>query len=120
MKRRLYTDLTRNGECTACGECCSNLLPLTRAEVERIRKYVASNGIKPQSNVALFTREPTIFGDCPFLDRTREKKCLIYEARPLICRDFRCDKGSTEMSEELLKEKRFVVNMRETFGGGRK
>lgn len=118
IKKQPYKDRTRSGECTACGECCGNLLPLTSAEVERIRRYVNKNGIKPKNNVALFMREPTIFGDCPFLDRTREKKCLIYEVRPLICRDFRCDKTGSDMTDELTKEKRYLVNMRETFGEG--
>ena len=29
-------NLTCNGKCTECGECCSNLLPMTDDEIENI------------------------------------------------------------------------------------
>ena len=117
-QKPILQDRTRNGECTACGECCGTLLPLTQTEVRRIHLYIKKHHIRPTGNIALFMRKPSIFGDCPFLDRSREKKCLIYETRPLICRDFRCDKTSSDMSDDLTTEKRYLVNMRETFGGG--
>lgn len=33
-------DLTCNGECTQCGNCCSNLLPMTEDEIATIHKYI--------------------------------------------------------------------------------
>lgn len=33
---------------------------------------------------------------CPFRDE-RNKKCLIYEIRPEICRVFKCDQGRDEI-----------------------
>ena len=33
-------DLTCNGECTQCGQCCSNLLPMTDEEIATIHKYI--------------------------------------------------------------------------------
>lgn len=33
-------DNTRKGKCIKCGECCSNLLPLSLTEIERIHAYI--------------------------------------------------------------------------------
>ena len=33
-------DLTCNGECTQCGQCCGNLLPMTDEEIATIHKYI--------------------------------------------------------------------------------
>lgn len=74
----LYT-----GDCRGCGECCSRFLPLSEHDIQAIRDYVASHGIEQvleRSDIDLF---------CPYL--TEERECLIYEARPDICRAYRCD-----------------------------
>lgn len=39
MSKGVY-DLTCNGECTQCGNCCSNLLPMTEDEIATIRRYI--------------------------------------------------------------------------------
>ena len=36
------------GNCTRCGECCVALIPITRKEEKRIRKYVQENKIEPE------------------------------------------------------------------------
>ena len=33
-------DLTCNGECTQCGNCCSNILPMTEDEITTIHKCI--------------------------------------------------------------------------------
>ena len=37
------TNLTKKGKCTGCGECCSNILPLSDAEIKRIKDYIKLN-----------------------------------------------------------------------------
>ena len=38
-------DLTCNGKCTQCGQCCSNLLPMTDEEIAVIHKYIKRHHI---------------------------------------------------------------------------
>lgn len=80
------TDFTINGKCSQCGQCCSNLLPLSKSEINRIKAYVKKHGIKEQRHNATMLTDMT----CPFRDE-KNKKCLIYEIRPEICRVFQCN-----------------------------
>ena len=85
-------NLTCKGECTQCGKCCSNLLPMTDEEVKEIKRYIKANGIKEHSHIAAPLATLTIDMTCPFLDDSKScEKCAIYEVRPKICRDFICD-----------------------------
>ena len=77
-------DNTDNGICIECGECCGTLLPLREKEIAKIKRYIKRHKIKPIKHDADY---------CPFLDATKEThKCNVYEVRPHICRDFKCDK----------------------------
>lgn len=83
-------DLTNNGECTKCGSCCSNILPMTKSEIEVIRKYIREHGIK-QCRTLIPTVTPLSDMTCPFLDTKKDMdKCKIYQVRPKVCRDFIC------------------------------
>ena len=83
-------DLTDNGKCTQCGQCCSNILPMTEDEISVIRRYIKKHHIKERKHI-LPLAEPTIDMTCPFLDDSKScEKCTIYEVRPRICRDFIC------------------------------
>lgn len=98
-------DLSCNGKCTKCGECCSNLLPVTQNEIDIIQRYVVAKNIKPQKQVLIMQQKL----QCPYFDG---KKCLIYEVRPLICKEFYCfKKMDYETAQKLLKEKRIPVDM---------
>lgn len=113
-----FEDYTVNSACSGCGECCSNLLPMTRREIDAIRKYVRSYGIKPRKHF-IPTRNPVLDGICPFRDNAN-RRCTIYEARPAVCRIYRCDKAahgdfSGEMPGEFSDYR--LVNVRETFFG---
>lgn len=44
-------NLTCNGKCTECGQCCSNLLPMTDDEISVIKKYIKKNGIKEHTHI---------------------------------------------------------------------
>lgn len=85
-----WTDCTIDGQCSNCGSCCGNFLPVSDEEIRTIKRYVKKHGIREQIH-RYPTAEPMIDVTCPFRSDT-EKKCLIYEVRPAICRDYRCDK----------------------------
>ena len=36
-------NFTCNGKCSGCGNCCTDFLPLTQAEVKRIQSYLVSH-----------------------------------------------------------------------------
>jgi Fe-S-cluster containining protein len=99
------TDNSCSGKCSKCGECCTNLLPVTQAEIDMIQRFVIKNKIRPQKHVLIMQNRLT----CPYYDG---KKCLIYEVRPLICREFYCyKKPSEELGEKIMKEKFITVDM---------
>ena len=80
----LIVDNTVGGKCSKCGECCSNFLPISQEELDIIQRYVIENNIKPQTEVLVMENRLA----CPYWNH----KCLIYEVRPLICKEFYCNK----------------------------
>ena len=108
------TDFTINGKCSQCGQCCSNLLPLSDKEIARIKAYIMKHGIKEQRHNALMTVDMT----CPFRDE-RNKKCLIYDIRPKICRVFQCNQERDEIVANKMRMHGVnnVVLMRNEFFG---
>ena len=115
-------DYTKDGKCSGCGNCCSNLLPMSAGEIADIRRYIAKNNIRPHSNIGSPLAKPIIDLTCPFLDTTRPKdKCMIYSHRPFICRVFMCNKKpwESDMTRKEYMRKRFAVDVRKTFFGDR-
>lgn len=114
MKAGVY-DFTQDGKCTSCGNCCSNLLPLSVKECKRILDYVQRRHIQECINCPP-TSAPVLDMTCPFRD-SLNKVCTIYEIRPAICRDFQCDKPrkNIQASKKLFQERYGVVDMRATF-----
>ena len=99
------TDNSICGQCSKCGECCTNLLPVSQKEVDIIQRYVIANKIRPQTQMLVMQNRLT----CPYYNG---KKCLIYEVRPLICKEFYCyKKPSTEMEKKFEKDKYITVDM---------
>lgn len=99
------TDNSCCGKCSKCGECCTNILPVTQEEIDTIAKYVIKNKIRPQSHMLVMQNRLT----CPYYNGN---KCLIYEVRPLICKEFYCyKKPSAELVEKIMKEKFITVDM---------
>ncbi len=76
------TDMHR-ADCRGCGECCGRYLPLTVADKIRLEGYVRTHGIKPHPE-----RPGLVDFTCPYLSEGRE--CMVYEARPEICRRYSC------------------------------
>ena len=58
-KKAIYlTDNTRNGLCSNCGECCSDLLHLSTKEIVEIDKFLKKNKVK-RHNDTLETKHYT-------------------------------------------------------------
>lgn len=83
-------DLTKNGKCSKCGNCCSNFIPLTPSELKELQELT-----KTDIEVQLKTDDRgRVYMLCPFLLMTpdsNETRCSIYDKRPSICRIFKCD-----------------------------
>lgn len=113
MKHGVY-NFTDNGKCICCGNCCTALLPVTKEELKTIKRYIKRKHIKPEIHYGKVNIDLT----CPFRNDA-EKKCNVYEVRPAICRDFKCDKPQKMIEgtkETYHYDSRFhVVNMREVF-----
>ena len=82
-------------KCCQCGECCGRFLPLSKQDIKKIRKYLIKYPqIKTNSALQIINdvvTEEMLEDPCPFLDNTKkDKKCMIYPARPIICRVFVC------------------------------
>ena len=113
-------DYTDNGKCSGCGQCCSNLLPLTIREIEDIRRYIAKHEIKECYHPIAPLAYPILDMTCPFLDESKEKnKCVIYKHRPYICRTFSCHNTMGHLMEDdvICRGVRLVTDMRQTFFG---
>lgn len=110
-------DFTKNGECSNCGQCCSNFLPIAATEMKEIIRYVKKHKIREQHAI-LPTAEPSIDLTCPFRSEV-SKSCLIYPVRPTICRMFMCnqDRESMRKNKELMHKKYYAVDMRSIFYG---
>ena len=93
---KIIEDFTVDGKCSNCGECCSDFLPMSQAEVVRIKSYMKSNNIKEQRHNFMSGVDLT----CPFRDEAN-KKCIIYSVRPAICRQFMCNHSQ----EDIMKAK---------------
>ena len=113
------TDFTKNGECSNCGHCCGNFLPISGKEIKNIKRYVAKRRIKEQRRIYPMAT-PVLDMLCPFRDEVN-RRCTIYAVRPAICQDFRCDKAlkNIKADKSLYHGKYRVVDMREEFFGKR-
>lgn len=101
---------TVNGQCSGCGECCSDLLPLTKKDIKRLNHYIKKQkiGLRPKEN------DDDI--SCPFLNENN--RCNVYEARPMICRVFSCSAPLFSVIASIDKRKPTTnSSMRFVFGG---
>lgn len=102
MENGIY-DFTENGQCSCCGECCSSLLPLSSAELKRIKAYVKKHNIKPHKHNRLVADQRTVDLTCPFLDTSKKHKCDIYPVRPEICQHFICNVPPSKVEADKMK-----------------
>lgn len=108
------TDFTVDGRCSSCGKCCSGTLPMSRADVDRIKDFMQKHPLKEQRHNGM---QGTDFS-CPFRDETN-KKCLIYEVRPAICKQFMCNHTIDDLqaAKAFFHDHYKVVFMRSEFFG---
>lgn len=106
-----------DGKCTNCGDCCTDLLPLSKQELDSIVRYAKTHKLKEHRQAPFFNPEATDM-TCPFRN-AYTKKCEIYPVRPLICRSFSCAKplDVAERDRDEIHKTRQVVSLRyEVFG----
>lgn len=121
MKEYIESDknvenFTTDGVCSKCGQCCGAILPVTQQEIDRIKKYIAKNNIKPVQTLKIFATRTTDM-TCPFYSKN---ECLVYEVRPRICKDFICNKTAEGCISKEIKgnyKNIEIVNFRKVFGG---
>ena len=114
MADNIY-NFCKDGKCIQCGNCCSNLLPMSQKEIDVIHRYIRKKHIKECRHIA----PATVAYDmtCPFRDNDR-KICTIYEVRPEICKQFICDNEQrAKRNRKLLGQTRDIVDVREEFFG---
>lgn len=102
------------GKCSNCGECCTDLLPVSERELRRIRQYVARHGRKEHHNAPLLAiRQAMVDMTCPFRNPATSR-CDIYEVRPEICRSFICTKTveQAQAERDRISATRQVTSMR--------
>lgn len=110
-------DCTDNGKCSNCGNCCGNILPITKKEILEIKKYIKEHDVKEQEHRVFVLSNKSIDMVCPFCDIKKELKCTIYPVRPSICKIFLCS-NAAKRNIHLSDAGRRDRNMREVFFGG--
>lgn len=115
-------DYSTNGKCSRCGRCCSNLLSMTIEDVHRIRDYLRMHNVVPAPPARPNKFRNIPFDSCPFCDLSRkETACMIYEARPTICRKFLCNADvlakQYDINGDLVPDSIGQVDCRKTFFG---
>lgn len=94
-------------KCKQCGNCCTDVLFLTPTEVSTIKSYIKKHNITTAKTQNIFNEDNT---ECPFLNI--ERRCNIYEVRPLICKNFTCyDNSGGDLDYKNIQ----VVDMNDTF-----
>ena len=88
--RNTYSCNCVDGKCSGCGGCCTDMLPLTAKELQRIKIYVREHRL-PEHRQAPFFDQGAVDFTCPFRNETAQC-CDIYAVRPKICRNFICSK----------------------------
>ena len=106
------TNFTCNGKCSNCGNCCGDILHLSKKEIKRIDDYLKKHKVEATPRCILVDYDNT----CPFRD-IQNKKCKIYEARPDICRVYKCDRTPEEAvkKRELTNKGKLCRSMRNLF-----
>lgn len=115
MDDNIY-NFTKDGKCSSCGNCCSNILPMSQKEIRTIRDYIHKHHIHECNHVIPVAKD-TYDMTCPFRDNGKQI-CTIYPVRPEICRLFICDSEKrAKYNRKLIGQTRTVVAVREEFYG---
>ena len=103
-----YSCHCEDGKCSGCGECCTDVLPLTDRELKIIKDYAKAHGLKEHRQAPFFDPGAIDF-TCPFRNQI-EHRCDIYPVRPKICRSFICSKP---LGEAHMERDRIYIGRRE-------
>lgn len=95
-----HLDFTVNGKCSGCGECCTDMLPMTQSEINNIKSYIKKHNIQEHNYMPKTVKE-SINMMCPFRNEDK-KSCDIYEVRPSICRAFLCRHSSADIRKNKI------------------
>lgn len=112
-----YANHCVDDKCSNCGNCCVDLLPLTKNELERLRRYAREHNLKEHRQAPFWDPNATDL-TCPFRNQ-HTQKCEVYPVRPLICRSFTCAKPLDVAKHDWdeIHKTRQVVSLRyEVFG----
>lgn len=88
-----YSNKCVGGKCTHCGECCADMLPLTKGELEILKRYAKKHNLKEHRQAPFWDPKATDL-TCPFRNQQTQQtqRCDVYPVRPLICKTFICSK----------------------------
>lgn len=112
-----YENNCVDGKCSNCGNCCTDFLPLTKGELDRLYNYAKSHGLKEHRQAPFWDKNATDL-TCPFRNQ-QTQKCEVYPVRPLICRSFTCAKplDVAKHDRDEIHKARKVMSLRyEIFG----
>ncbi len=90
-----------NVPCGACSKCCTDLSPILTPEEFMTGKYIYTLITSPIDNKPTIAIPRNENGCIYYIN----KKCSIYNDRPLACRQFDCRKGHYPKFKELALEK---------------
>ena len=86
------------GRCERCGKCCKAnglIPPLLPGEDAPLWLHALVDGLRDRLG-----KEAEYYSSCVFL--TGDRRCAIYEDRPVVCRDFDCEvEGLRRTGNEL-------------------
>ncbi|MBQ2857674.1 MAG: YkgJ family cysteine cluster protein [Bacteroidaceae bacterium] len=109
-------NFSQHGVCSNCGSCCGNILPVSKSEIKKIRKYITRHNITAQVRTAPIAAQLYDM-ICPFRNEV-EKKCMIYPVRPSICREFFCGGDPAHNAKIKAEHEAYpTVDMRSVFFG---
>lgn len=87
---QLHDKVFEKIDCLDCANCCKTTSPaIYERDVDRLAKHLK---IKPSKLIEQYLEKDTdndyVFksAPCPFLDH--ENYCMVYESRPLACREY--------------------------------
>lgn len=111
-------NLTKDGQCSRCGQCCPSVVCVSREELERLA--VLAKTVKPVIDIPE-SGGPAVYARCPFLIQRKyfPAYCQVYDDRPRVCRTFDCSRSNRENAQEYLNdggEVEEAVNLWTLFG----
>lgn len=99
-----------NPKCINCNDCCGILTLISENEYQELKKYFTKNKIGKEIYKVAVKRVLTemrerdaLYLQCPL--NTGTKKCVIYDRRPSVCRDFHCKAELNKVTEDVEKRK---------------